>query len=169
MPLSLKSYFEDFISLIYPHTCISCDNLLPKGSIDVCPSCLYNLPKTKNHIIPVPQFRQKFEGIVKVEKLYVYSYFQKHSIVQKILHQLKYADNPEIGETFGRYFGKDLISESKIPQFDIIVPVPLHPKKLKERGYNQSEMIARGMSRALQVDINCDILFRKHQNSNQKI
>ncbi len=167
--LKLKPYIEDFISLIYPHTCISCGDLLPKGTQDVCPKCLYNLPKTKNHIIPVPQFLQKFEGIVKVEKLYVYSYFQKQGIVQKILHELKYNDNPDIGMTFGRYFGKDLLTESEIPPFDLIIPVPLHPKKLKLRGYNQSEALANGLSQALNVPVNKNTLIRnRHQNTQTK-
>lgn len=157
----MNTYLEDFISLIYPHSCISCGDLLPKGRSDICPTCVYNLPKTKNHIIPVPQFIQKFEGIVKIDKVYVYSYFQKHGIVQKILHELKYNDNEGIGITFGRYFGNDLMTEASLPSFDFIIPVPLHPKKLKLRGYNQSEMLAKGMAQALKVPLNIELLYRK--------
>jgi len=169
MPLRLNTYFEDFLSLIYPHTCISCGDLLPKGRSDICPTCVYNLPKTKNHVIPVPQFAQKFDGIVKIDKVYVYSYFQKHGIVQKILHQLKYSDNQRIGETFGRYFGKDLSAEAELPPFGFIIPVPLHPKKLRQRGYNQSEAIGRGVSQALKVPQNLTTLYRKkHFNTQTK-
>lgn len=169
MPLKLNTYFEDFISLIYPHTCISCGDLLPKGRSDICPTCVYNLPKTKNHVIPVPQFAQKFEGIVKIDKVYVYSYFQKQGIVQKILHELKYNDNEGIGVTFGRYFGKDLMTEASIPSFDFIIPVPLHPKKLKQRGYNQSEALGKGMAQALNAPLNLKLLYRKkHFNTQTK-
>ena len=167
--MRIKTYFEDFLSLIYPVTCVSCGNLLPKSSPYVCPSCLYHLPKTKNHVVPVPQFAHKFEGIVKVDKVYVYSYFQKQGIVQKILHELKYNDNPEIGELFGKRFANDLKTDSEIRNFDMVIPVPLHPKKLKRRGYNQSEAIAIGMSQVLSAPVKCDLLFRKrHQETQTK-
>lgn len=165
----LVSYFSDFLSLFYPHLCIGCENVLPKGVEYLCPKCHYNLPKTHTHRLEVPQFREKFEGLVNVQDVLVFGHFHKKGLVQKLLHELKYGEMPAIGEMIGKRYAKDLFESGFENRYDVIVPVPLHPKRLKERGYNQSESFAKGLSDVLGGSLNTNHLVkRKHIQSQTK-
>ena len=167
MKIHLEKYLTDFLSLLYPNLCIGCEDLLPKGSKFICPKCHYNLPKTNTHKVEISQFREKFEGIVSIRYLFVYCHFQKGGIVQKLLHELKYGNRPEIGELLGRWYGTDLIHSNPDPDFDLIVPVPLHSKRLKQRGYNQSLFFAQGLSDSLSVPVNAYDFFKTKNVSSQ--
>lgn len=158
-----STYLEDFLSMLYPNVCIGCENLLPKGSKYICPKCQFDLPKTNNHEVPVPAFQDNFLGIVDVSDLYVYCYFRKGGLVQKLLHELKYNDAYELGVLIGNWYGKVLKPFMVDKHFDFIVPVPLHPSKFKKRGYNQSEAFGEGLSQVLGIEQDTNLLRRvKH-------
>lgn len=150
--MHVQSIWNDFLSLIYPKLCLGCESPLPKGSKYICPKCHYNLPKTNNYKLSENIFKQKFEGIVPVDQVLVYAYFVKGGIMQQVLHELKYNDNQEIGEMFGRWFGHDLLLGGFADRFDVIVPVPLHPKKLQKRGFNQAAAFGRGLAEVLKAE-----------------
>lgn len=165
----LNTYLSDFVSLFYPNLCIGCDDVLPKGTAYLCPKCHYNLPKTRTHELEVPQFREKFEGVVKVNDVLVYAHFHKNGLTQKILHALKYGERPEIGELMGRRYAYDLLNTGFDSAFDMIVPVPLHPKRFKERGYNQSQCFGKGLSDILETSMNTTCLQKvRHIDSQTK-
>ena len=86
--------------------------------------------------------------------------YRKGNCVQKILHQLKYKGNKEVGAYLGEMYGRKLAQSGKLADADCILPIPLHPKKKKVRGYNQSEWIARGLSEATGIPYATDILVR---------
>jgi len=163
---TLVSYFSDFLSLVYPNLCVGCDDLLPSGNKYLCPKCHYNLPKTNTHLLEVPQFKNKFMGVVPIKDVLVYCYFNKHGLVQKLLQGLKYGDQPGIGEVLGNRYGTELALSGFQDAFDVIVPVPIHRKRRQERGYNQSEYFARGLSKPLHVQVNTeDFVKAKHIDS----
>ncbi len=163
---SLSTFLADFVSLFYPNLCLGCEGLLPKGSNYLCPKCHYNLPKTNSHKLEVPPFREKFDGVIELRHILVYADFFKGGLIQKVLHHLKYGNQPGIGEMLGRRYGRELFECGFSDVFDAIVPVPLHPKRLKERGYNQSEHFGLGLSQALNLSINLDTLIKvKHVDS----
>lgn len=149
--MNIRTYFTDFLSLIYPSLCLGCKQPLPKGSKYICPKCHYNLPKTNTYKLKDHIFKEKFEGVVPVEHVLVYTYFIKNGIMQQVLHDLKYNDNQEIGAMIGRWFGHDLLLGGFVDSFDLIIPVPLHPDKLKKRGYNQAAAFGSGLSEVLAV------------------
>lgn len=149
--MNIRTYFTDFLSLIYPSLCLGCKQPLPKGSKYICPKCHYNLPKTNTYKLKDHIFKEKFEGVVPVEHVLVYTYFIKNGIMQQVLHDLKYNDNQEIGAMIGRWFGHDLLLGGFADSFDLIIPVPLHPDKLKNRGYNQAAAFGSGLSEVLAV------------------
>ena len=151
--MNVRTLFTDFLSLIYPNLCLGCDSPLPKGSKYICPKCHYNLPKTNTHRLEQHIFNEKFEGIVPVEHVLVYTYFIKGGIMQHILHDLKYNDNQEIGRMIGRWYGHDLLLGGFADAFDLIVPVPLHPEKLSKRGYNQAFCFGEGLSEVLKIPV----------------
>lgn len=165
----LNTYLSDFVSLFYPNQCIGCDEVLPKGTEYLCPKCQYNLPKTRTHELEVPQFREKFEGVVKVKDILVYADFHKNGLTQKVLHLLKYGERPAIGEMIGKWYAYDLLNAGFDNAFDMIVPVPLHPKRFKERGYNQSEYFGKGLADTMEVPMNTTGLVKvRHIDSQTK-
>lgn len=165
----LNTYLSDFLSLFYPNLCIGCDRVLPKGGKYLCPKCLYNLPKTRTHELEVPLFKEKFEGLVQLRDILVYIHFHKNGLTQKVLHELKYGNMPDVGEMMGKRYAYDLLHAGLGNAFDLIVPVPLHPKRLKQRGYNQSEYFGKGLSIVLGIPMNTsDLIKVKHIDSQTK-
>lgn len=108
-----------------------------------------------------------FWGRVYLEQAVSWYYFQKDSKYQRAIHQLKYQDRPGIGIALGKEFGYQLSRSEMFKMPDLIIPVPLHENKLKKRGYNQSEMIANGMSEAIGIPVYNDILIKAENTSSQ--
>ncbi|HWY33751.1 MAG TPA: hypothetical protein VNX68_03845, partial [Nitrosopumilaceae archaeon] len=96
-----------------------------------------------------------------------YYLYTKNSIVQEILHELKYKNNPEIAFLLGRWYGDDLKNIIGFSGADMIIPVPLHRSKLKKRGYNQSVFFANGLSESLKIAVHENILIRKTETETQ--
>lgn len=153
MPNGLGSFFGDFVALFFPNVCVACEKPLPNGLQYICPTCQYQLPKTNNYKIEVPHIEQKLAGSIRFKYLLAYLHFNKKGIVQQLLHELKYNHKEEIGIMLGRWFGHDLLLAGFQDEFDMIIPVPLHPSKQKKRGYNQSEAFAKGLSEVLKADV----------------
>ncbi|MCB8995262.1 MAG: ComF family protein [Bacteroidales bacterium] len=121
--------------------------------------CFFHIPRTEFHKDPENAVAQLFWGRVGIENAAAFFYFSKGSLYQVLIHKLKYRGRKDIGIEMGRAFGAELKS-SIFASANLILPVPLHPSKLKLRGYNQSEMIAEGLSRALEVATDFNILQR---------
>lgn len=143
--------FSDFISLIYPSICYACGHALYKHEDCICTFCSYHLPKTNYHLDNVNPLSKLFWGRVNIQYASAFYHFDKGSKVQNLIHHLKYKGHKEIGNVLGFIYGKELIKSECYKNIDLIVPVPLHPKKLKKRGYNQSDYFAMGLAKGLDV------------------
>ena len=159
--------FIDFINLMFPDVCVVCGNALQKNEHQMCLSCLHDIPKTNYHLMPDNPIEKRFWGKVPVQQATAYFFFQKGSSFQKLLHILKYKGNKEIGELLGKYAAIDLLDAPGYETVDLIIPVPLHPKKYKLRGYNQSEWIGKGLSLILNKPIDITTLLRVRENASQ--
>ena len=151
---------HDFLALIYPDICQSCGNILYKNENTICTYCLFHLPKTYFHSQRDNPVEILFWGRCDIYSATACYYFHKGSKVQRLMHRLKYRNQKQIGVAIGYNYGKDLMVSPYYKTADVIIPVPLHPKKQKLRGYNQSEMFAEGLSRALSIPVNKRILIR---------
>lgn len=160
----IREYFADFISLFYPHLCLGCSEPLPKGVEHICVKCRDDLPKTNNHKLQIEGIEDKFNNLVEIKHLFVYCYFHKSSPFQRLIHQMKYKDKPELGRMLGSWYADEIISFNQKINFDYLVPVPLHPAKLKKRGYNQSQMICEGLNDVIMSTVLNDVLFRVKGN-----
>lgn len=156
-----KLYLNDFIGLFYPQFCVACESKLVTQEIVLCTLCLYQIPRTKFHLKKDNPVEQSFWGRVVIEQATAYFNFQKESKYQGLLHQLKYQDREDIGIEMGRQFGSDLKRDGVFQDIDYLIPVPLHRKKERKRGYNQSEVIAKGMSDFIPGKLDTKILIRK--------
>lgn len=161
------TWLDDLLSLFYLRICLACGNSLYPNEEVVCFSCLYHLPETGFHLEKDNPVSRLFWGKVPLENASACYYFAKGGKVQHLIHQLKYKGRKAIGEYLGAYFGRKLKASPAYSDIDIILPVPLHPKKLRKRGYNQSEIVAGGLAEGMQVEFNSKILIRKVASSTQ--
>jgi ComF family protein len=158
---------DDFLSLIYPSVCYACGTGLVHSEDILCTSCLYHLPRTHFHRDGDNPVSQTFWGRVPVFSATAYYYFSKGGSVQHLLHQLKYKGRKEIGVFIGRQMGHELKQSELFNTSGLIVPVPLHPDKLKKRGYNQSEQFALGLASAMDIETDFSSLIRQKPSETQ--
>ncbi len=159
--------FSDFLNLIFPSYCLACHKALVKNEDFICTYCRFDLPKTEYHLINDNQLAKKFYGKVKLENCLAYLKYSKEGKVQRIIHNLKYQGKKEIGEIIGKWYGFDIKSSENNYKFDLIIPIPLHLKKLKKRGYNQTDGFAKGLSEALDIQWDSHSLVRNIPNRTQ--
>ena len=138
----MNTWFDSFWSLLFPRCCVVCGAPLSKEEECLCIRCNMNLPRTGFHL-------------------------RKGSDFRRILHLLKYSGYKELGEVMGRYMAAELISCGFFDHVDVIVPVPLHKKKQKLRGYNQREWIARGISSVTGIPLNAKSVIREKNTETQ--
>lgn len=142
---------SDFLSLLYPQYCFTCHTSLYQGEQYICTKCIADLPKSGHHLLNDNPLHQRLLNVQSLKFAFSYLKFVKSGKVQKLMHYYKYKNFPEIGETLGRWFGKDIQEAGIAHDWDLIVPVPLHQKKLKKRGYNQSAYFGRGLAYSLNL------------------
>jgi ComF family protein len=161
------SLIDDFISLLFPRICAACGNSLLKQEEIICISCEFHLPRTNFHLLPDNPVCRLFWGKVTLESAAAYLYFNKGSNVQRLIHQLKYNGRKDIGVKLGRQYGQDLRVSPFFQTIQLIIPVPLHTKRLKKRGYNQSEQFAIGLGETMKIPVNPCIISRKKATETQ--
>jgi len=138
-----------------------------RGEEIICLKCLQEMPKTNYHLETDNTVEKRFWGKVPVYRATSYFHFYKGSPFQKLLHELKYRGNKEVGRVIAKYAAADLLHTPDFCAVDVIVPVPLHPKKYAKRGYNQSEWIASGLAEVLNKPVDTDHLIRIRENTTQ--
>ena len=161
------SLFRDFLGLVFPEVCAACGSPLVLNENMICTSCLLHLPRahfSKERDNPVSQV---FWGKLDVYSATALFFFKKGSGVQHLLHQLKYKGNREIGIYLGSLLGDELMASELFSKVEAVVPVPLHPRKQRKRGYNQSEVIAEGICRSLMATMDTKTLIRVHYSDTQ--
>lgn len=158
---------DDFIALIYPRNCVACGNSLYKHEDQVCNYCYLNLPKTNFHKQTRNPMETLFYGRVNLQVATSFYLFHKKGSVQKILHGIKYKGNKELAVLIGKWYAEELVQHQQLSEAHYIIPVPLHTKKLKQRGYNQSEEFAKGLSEGLNIPLNTTLLQRTEFTTTQ--
>jgi ComF family protein len=155
-----RSYLADFVSLIFPELCVACRESLVVNEHLLCTDCRFNLPYTNFHLQPDNIVAKQFWGRINVHGAYALYYFTKGGKIQNLMHQFKYNGVKQIGNLLGVIAGEQLAKSGKFAHVDYIIPVPLHKKRLQERGYNQSACFAEGLAEKLQAAVEIDNLVR---------
>lgn len=164
---SISIWFNDFLNLFYPRLCEACGNYLFKNEETLCTRCLFHLPKTDFHLNKNNPVSILFWGRVPINCAASYYTFSKGSQFQKLIHKLKYHNKKEIGIVLGKHFGESLKKSDYFKDIDVIIPVPLHPKKEKIRGYNQANLVAVGLGKSMQKTVDLNNLIRKIHTESQ--
>jgi len=155
------SYLADFVSLFFPELCAACGDSLMANERLICTDCLYNLPFTNFHLHPDNIVAQQFWGKIKLEGAYALYYFVKGGKIQNLMHLFKYKGMHGIGNILGNIAGDQLAKTKIFTTVDVIVPVPLHKKRLLQRGYNQSTCFAEGLAPKLNAAVDDKNLVRE--------
>jgi ComF family protein len=159
--------FKNIVNLFFPPVCSGCHSLLISNENVICTLCRHNIPLTNHHLNPENEAFKKFYGRIPVEYASALLYFHKRGIVQELIHNLKYKGQEEIGSVLGAWYAEDLKNLTILQSVDEIVPVPLHKRKLKERGYNQVANFGLVLSENLNIPFNGSLLIRNIYSKTQ--
>lgn len=162
-----KQLLSDFSGLFFPGLCVTCGQRLVSQEEYVCMACWHDLPMTNFHLMPDNKVAKLFWGRLHIENATAFFSYKKGSKYQQIIHSVKYKGLKELGFVTGKKFGFYLSESDDFKNIDVIVPVPLHRKKEKKRGYNQSECIAQGIAEVLEKPVATNNLYRKVHTSTQ--
>ncbi len=160
-------WFSHLLDIIYPRPCEACGQAMLSNENIICVHCLLDLPKSDSVNFKDKNLASKFFGKVAIKNTITFLKFTKKGKVQKLLHQLKYQNKPEIGILLGKLFGNELKFLFNENQIELLIPVPLHSGKKEQRGYNQAACIATGLSMVLNVPYSDDLVIRNTITSTQ--
>lgn len=146
MEITWRTYWIDFVDLLFPRCCEACEEALVGNEYLVCTQCQITLPRVESDSGVKTAVAGKFVGYQEVKSVVSFLAFSKKGKVQNLLHALKYKNKPEVGVLLGKMMARELGEKGGFPLADLIVSVPLHKKRRRERGYNQSDAFAEGLS-----------------------
>ncbi len=158
---NLQRLAYDVVGLLFPNLCNGCGLSLYPGEKAICTHCLYDLPYTDFHANPHNRVAKQLWARLPFEAAMAMLYFKKGTRIQNLIHNLKYNGKTEVGYALGKLIGEQLLLSEQYKGIDHIIPVPLHPKKERTRGYNQSVCIAEGIAEVLGASLQKKVLIRK--------
>lgn len=159
---------RSLLSLLVSQGCYSCGRSLSSQETLVCLACLSQIEETHFHLrMADNELFQRLAGRVPLVGASSLFYFDKAGKLQKLMQALKYERVPQLGGFLGRYFGEVLRDSDLAAGVEALIPVPLHPHKERQRGYNQATLIAEGMSDVLAIPTRTDLVERVRKTSTQ--
>jgi ComF family protein len=161
------NWFKHLLDIIYPRSCEACGDSLLGGENLICIKCLIELPRTNSHKEEIESISRRFWGKIPVENTVTFLKFSQKGKVQKMIHALKYRNKHELGVLLGKLYGAELKSVEFEKKIDLLLGVPLHPTKFIQRGYNQADSIAEGLSSVFEVPYNTEAVKRATYTDSQ--
>lgn len=159
--------FNALVSLFFPKVCYACLNLLHDNEDSICIDCRHDLPVTNFHFNNDATALKVFYGRVKVENATALFRYEKKGTVQQLIHGLKYKGYEKIGLVLGDWLGSELQTLENYKSVDVVIPVPLHKKKLRSRGYNQVAKFGQQIALALGADYKDGVLKKVTNTTSQ--
>ena len=164
---NLLSYLDNMFCLFYPSLCLACERKDVSRKQILCVRCEDKLPRTNYQQFKENEFTQKFWGRIPLETASSLYFFEKESKAQKLIHNLKYKGKQKVGIMLGQVLGRLLKESSHYQDIDVIIPIPLHRKKERQRGFNQSDVFAQGLSEGMEIPWQRDVLIRTKYTATQ--
>lgn len=164
---TFKRWFLSFLHLFFPRQCAVCGMPLQEGEEAICLKCNMDLPRTNYHLRADNLVERMFWGKFPLGRAASYFFYHKGSDYCHILHQLKYGGRKDLGETMGRFMAAELVVSGFFHEVDVMIPVPLHPRKQQMRRYNQSECIAQGIAAVTGIPLDVSSVVRKKHTETQ--
>lgn len=158
---------KNLIHLFFPPVCSGCHSFLLTNETVICTNCRHHLPQTHHHLQTENEAFKKFYGRIPVIHASAFLYFHKKGMVQELIHNLKYRGHQEIGTQLGHWYAEDLKNNQSLKNVDAIIPVPIHKKRWRKRGYNQVDTFAEALSNELNIPVQKEVLLRKIDSKTQ--
>lgn len=165
--ISPTTFLSDLATFFFPRHCISCHQRLLHGEEVWCTSCSCHLPYTRAYPSYATRMRELFPPdlpLLQAESLF---FFERGGKIADLLHAMKYRQRPRLCRQMGRILAAQLPNKGLFKETDILLPVPLHPKRMRQRGYNQSELLTAGIASYTHLPICTDALIRTQNNASQ--
>lgn len=164
---TMLNYLDNMLCLFYPSLCLACERKDVSRKQILCIKCEDKLPRTNFHQFKENEFTQRFWGRIPLETASSLYIFEKENKTQKLIHNLKYEGKQKVGILVGQVLGDLLKKSPNYQDIDLIVPIPLHRKKERQRGFNQSDVFAQGLSEGMEIPWQRDNLIRTKYTSSQ--
>jgi len=165
--IRLKEIKESILHVVFPHVCDGCGSDLLNIESRLCIRCIASLPETNFEIHPNNPVEKDFWGRIPIANAAAHLYFTKESLVQHLMHQLKYKGNKELGLQLGRLMGNALKSANRFSDINALIPLPLFPSKEKKRGYNQATVLCDGIAEILKIPVLNNVITRPQHTETQ--
>ncbi|PRP67798.1 amidophosphoribosyltransferase [Nonlabens agnitus] len=163
----MQSLVRDFVNLLYPETCSGCDISLSAGEETLCTRCRMLLPVAYHDLIQNDKMRELFYARIPILHLTSLLYYEKIGTVQRLIHALKYQKQEHIGTFMGEWLGSLLATDPRFAEVDLVVAVPVHSKRLRERGYNQVTKFGQCIADGLGVRFRESVLTKNRNTIKQ--
>jgi ComF family protein len=147
--------------------CAGCGSDLLNREHQLCLECIASLPNTSFHLNAENPVEKMFWGRLPVMAAAAQYYFTKESMMQQLVHQLKYRGNKELGFYLGTLMAQQMADTNRFDGIDALIPLPLYPSRERKRGYNQAAVICEGIASILQVPVLQHIVIRNHHTDTQ--
>lgn len=163
----MKAFFQNLLQTLFPSTCACCGDVLLTGEKQICINCLANLTATFYSAHDDNHTERQLAGRIPYQHATSLYVFRKGNTVQQLVHAMKFHSNSDLCIFMGRQMGLELLHSGRFDDIDLLVPVPLHWRRRLQRGYNQSELLCRGISEVMGRPVNKRALVR-HRNTHQQ-
>ena len=158
---------KNLTKLFFPQICHGCFAILLARENIICIACRHKLPLTNHLDNSNNEAVKKFYGRIPIIHVSSMLYYHKLGVVQELIHALKYKNHQNIGRFLGEWYAECIKTQPFVKTVDYIIPVPLHPKKIKKRGYNQVTTFGESLSKSLNIVYNSTILHRQEYSISQ--
>ena len=162
-----RNIFFDALHLFYPHVCAGCGSDLLRANNFLCLKCIHELPHTNFASFAGNPIEKYFWGRLPLMAAHSEFFFTKDSLIQHLVHQLKYRNNKKIGFYLGELTGKTLKKSSRFDHIDALIPIPLFADKEQQRGYNQAALICHGMASVMNLPVITGNIIRQKITESQ--
>lgn len=158
---------KNMFAIFFPEICLCCNDYLATNESIICLTCRHDLPLTNFSFEENNLIEKSFYGRIPLQTATSLFYFFKKGNVQCLIHELKYKKQQQVGTLIGDWLGDQLIESERFETIDCIIPVPLHRKKLKKRGYNQVTTFGESLAKKLAIPYYENILIRVSSTKTQ--
>jgi Predicted amidophosphoribosyltransferases len=160
IPKRLAKIINEINNILLPRVCFGCNAQLFRGESTLCAVCRHDVPLTDHNYLEENAVDRIFYGRIPIKKAASFTIFSKNGLIKNLLHWLKYKNQEQIGGFLGDWCGAHLKHDPGLDKIDVVIPVPLHPKKLKKRGYNQVALFAQKIAEHINAEYRDDVLLK---------
>ncbi len=163
----MNNWLFHLFNVLYPVACMGCEHVLTTGEQVLCTGCRAQLPVAVHDVKKNNQVKELFFARVPVHAATSLFYYEKIGAVQSMIHHLKYKRQEHVGVMLGLWLGQELVKDPLFNAVDVVIPVPIHKKRLRSRGYNQVTKFGKEIAGCLGVRFRESVLIKTRNTIKQ--